>query len=240
MSLPIIVAQDIGFSYSQNKLFNNLSFSINEGDYIGIIGPNGCGKSTLLKLLLGILKPSFGKITIENQLVGSYQNWQKVGFVPQISEFDKQNFPASVWEIVSSNFQGQKAHKKQVVEDSLKKFQLFDIKDQILANLSGGQKQRTFLARSLVNKPKILFLDEPTLGVDSASQSNFYNYLEELNKNEKLTIVFISHDLEMVAKSCNRILCISKNGIGEVDTGSENQEIIIQNLKRKIEHIHEH
>jgi len=216
-NLNLIEAKNLCFSYSQNNALTDLNFSIQNGDYVGLIGPNGAGKTTLIKLILGINQPKSGTITFNGKKPSDKSNSSLIGYVPQKLTDGSNAFPASVNEIIESGlnfrkFFWQPLSKFEInaVENVLDISQISHLKNRLFYELSGGERQRVLLARALVNKPKILILDEPTVGVDSKTQDKFYEFLRHLNKDHKMTIIFVSHDLGVVAKQTSRILCLNQ------------------------------
>ena len=203
------------------EILKNISVDIKRGEYVAIIGPNGGGKSTFVKLLLGLLKSSSGVIKLFGKEQSGFLDKQKIGYVPQgVSRIDE-NFPISVEETVrlgiSGNdgffglFSAKKRDDYEFANETMKKMGVFDLKDRRVYELSGGQRQRVMIARALASKPQILILDEPNTGVDSGSQRGFYELLDGLNKKDGITILFVTHDLGVIADSVGKVLCINKN-----------------------------
>ena len=207
----IIKLDNISFSYNKDEFLKNINFSIYENDFVGIVGPNGGGKTTLLKLILGLLEPKKGKIYVFGK---SPKNARyKIGYLSQFKNIDF-DFPVTAEEIVLLSRIGNKVFKrynredKEIVEKVLAKLGISKLRDKKLNELSGGEKQRVFVARALVNHPKILLLDEPMSNLDMHIQEEFYNILKELNK--KIAIVIVDHDFEMVSKFAKEIVCVNK------------------------------
>ncbi len=170
------------------------------------MGNNGCGKSTLLKLILGFLSPTTGTIQIKTN---------KIGYVPQRQEFNSA-FPITVQEVIYSY--GKLLHMKNInVCEILSITQMQDFKNQLVGDLSGGQYQRMLIARALMGTPDLLVLDEPSTGVDISSQKEIYKILRELNKNKKLTILSVEHNLYAATESSSMIYHLS-NGKGHLCT----------------------
>ncbi len=207
----ILKISNVSFSYNKTELLKNINFSIYEDDFLGIIGPNGGGKTTLLKLILGLLKPKTGKITIFGK--SPVKNREKVGYLSQFKDVDF-DFPITAFEIVMLSRVGKNLIKryndrdKQAAEKALKKLKIWDLRSKKLNELSGGEKQRVFVARALANDPKILILDEPTANLDMHIQRELYEILKELNK--KIAIVIVDHDLGMLAKYSKEVVCVNK------------------------------
>ena len=208
----IISIENVSFGYNKDNILNDIILSIDEGDFIGIVGCNGSGKSTLLKLLIGQLNPSKGKIKFFDEEISKSNNLDKIGYVSQISMSTGASFPATVEEIVMANLYSKigfmkfpKKEHKEKVKESLKIVNMEDYSKRLIGNLSGGQQQRVMIARALVSDPKILILDEPTTGIDAASEEQLYNLLEKLNKESKITIIIVSHDFAKITKYTNKI-----------------------------------
>lgn len=217
---PIIDIRDLSFNYDEHSILENVSFVVNKGDYLGLIGPNGSGKTTLLKLLLGILKPQKGTISVFGQSPDKLKDRYKIGYVPQrITQADIQ-FPATVEEIVFSGrtakaglFRSFSKKDHAQVNKALELVGISDYRNRLIGELSGGQRQRVFIARALAGEPTVLILDEPTVGVDLASQEAFYTLLCELNTKHKLTIVLVSHDIDVVAQEVKTVLFLNRSVI---------------------------
>lgn len=213
----IIEAQDLTFHYHDERVLDRVSFSIDEGEYLGIFGPNGSGKTTLLKLLLGLLEPSYGSIRMFGQPATSRAMRSRVGYVPQRIAQTDTHFPATVEEIVLSGrtslrglFHGWTKEDRRAVQSAMDQLEITDLRHRQIGRLSGGQRQRVFIARALASEPRMLILDEPTVGVDPASTEKFYTFLRELNERGRMTIVIVSHDLDVVAREVNSILCLNR------------------------------
>jgi len=201
----IIELSDVSFAYQVDDVVKDVTLQIHRGDYVGIIGPNGGGKSTLLKLMIGLLKPTEGKIKLFGQDIKAFKDWQRIGYVPQKNNFDS-NFPVTVEEVVMMGRFGRiglfhlpsKKDEEKVLQ-ALEQVEMQDFRKRQISDLSGGQQQRVFIARALVSEPEVIFLDEPTTGVDMKTQQQFYSLLRKLNRELSLTLVLVSHELEVVA-----------------------------------------
>lgn len=198
------------FSYQDRTVLKDISFSVREGEFVGIIGPNGGGKTTLLKLILGFLKPDSGSIEIFDHPPHSVL--KQIAYVPQTARFDRQ-FPISVMELVLSGrlsrlpwYGKYSAEDRQKVLEALEKVDLADMKHASFGTLSGGQAQRALIARALVSEPKLLLLDEPTASVDSQAEAHIYEILEDLKGS--ITIMMVTHDLNAVIDHVDRVICV--------------------------------
>lgn len=246
MDNPIIQVNDVGFAYNGNTVLEHISFSIESGDYVGIVGPNGGGKTTLLKLLVGLLLPQSGSIKIYGVPIEQFQNKFQIGYVPQRSGQENITFPATVYEVVESGltaknklFHSQTLQDKQAIDKALAIADIKDLRDKLIGKLSGGQRQRVYVARALAAEPKILILDEPFVGIDVAVQKDFYAFLKKLNQEQNLTIVFVSHDIDMITEEVKSILCLNKGLFCLDNPETLHQGNIIENLYgKKITHIH--
>lgn len=214
----IIEIKNVSFAYdAKNNVLENINLEIHRGDYIGLVGPNGGGKTTLIKIILGLLKSQGGSISFFGSDICDFKNWQKIGYVPQqINNFDK-NFPSTVSEVVmmayySDNFFWQKDEKGErvLLENSLKAVNMWNFRDRLIGDLSGGQMQRVFIARALINQPEIIFLDEPVTGIDEKNQKEFYQLMQKLNKEMKITLVMVSHDIARVTQEVMHMVCVDK------------------------------
>jgi zinc transport system ATP-binding protein len=215
---PVVEIRDLTVSYPNGVLaLDGINVNVDHRDLIALIGPNGAGKSTLLKVILGLIKPTRGSV----KLFGTEElnkNLKYVGYVPQSAQARDINFPFSVYETVmlgrtphAGLFHGIGAQDRLKVEEMLKLFGIYQLKHRKIGQLSGGQSQRVFLAKAMVAEPKLLLLDEPTSGVDTTSKSEFYGTLEGLNKERGITVVLSSHDIGVITKIANRVLCINRS-----------------------------
>jgi zinc transport system ATP-binding protein len=211
-----ICAEHIAFKYGNEQILDDINFEINAGEFVGIIGPNGSGKTTLLKIILGLLKPDQGCVEIfgEEVTVGKLAG---IGYIPQKFTQLETRFPITVEEVVllgrinnKNLFHRLGKEDRQAAEAALRTVGLFDQRQKLITDLSGGQQQRAFIAKALAGNPKLLILDEPTVGIDIESQENFYALLAQLNKKQNLTIVIVSHDVDVVVNEVSSVLCLNK------------------------------
>ncbi len=211
----IIEIHNLSFAYQDKLILENINLNIHQGDYLALIGSNGTGKTTLFKLILGLLQPLTGSIKFFGQDIKNFKNWEKIAYVPQKQQYFENNFPATANEVVAMGrytkkgiFTKSSAEDKRAVTKAIEQVGMSKQQDELIGNLSGGQQQRIFIARALVNQPEVLFLDEPTTGIDYTSQNDLYQLLQELNKKLNITLVIISHDIERITQEVMHIACI--------------------------------
>lgn len=211
VSVPCIQCENVTLAYEKQTVLSDLSFTINEGDYVCIIGENGTGKSTLMKSLLGLKKPVSGSI-----LLGEGISTNQIGYVPQTTAPQK-DFPASVWEVVLSGCRKQRIlpgygkEEKKLAEEKLELLGISDLKTKSFRELSGGQRQRVLLARALCAAKKLILLDEPTTGLDPVASEEFYHLLLKLNHQYQLTVVMVSHAVREAMAHADHILYLSSS-----------------------------
>ncbi len=203
-----LAVKDLYFSYHDTPVLENISLSIEKGDYVAIIGPNGGGKTTFVKLLLGLREPTSGSIMIEGLTPKKAR--QKIGYLPQYINFNM-DMPINVLDIV---LQGRmKKNKlffnkedKEIARTQLQRMDILHLQERKIKELSGGQRQRVLLARALAKEPDILILDEPTASIDLEGQKEIYRLLEALD----LTKIIISHDINILFEGVNKVAHINK------------------------------
>jgi zinc transport system ATP-binding protein len=200
----IIEIEGLSFAYNGEEVLNNINLQIHKGDYLGIVGPNGGGKTTLLKCVLGLLKPKIGSVKLFNRDLSAFSDWYRIGYVPQKVSFDE-NFPSTAREIVAMGMYGKKGIFKSLnsddwsaVDRALLEVDMQKFANKRIGDLSGGQQQRVFIARALASQPDVIFLDEPTVGVDIDTRRQFFALLSALNKKMDLTLVLVTHDMDII------------------------------------------
>jgi len=214
----LVDVENVSFSYGYTPVLVNVTLPIKHGDFLAIIGPNGSGKTTLLKIILGLLKPTEGGVRIAGKSLEEFTDWSKIGYIPQKATHFDPLFPASAKEVVAMAFRSagdfarpKRGEKESAVRHALQVVGMEEFKNRRIGRLSGGQQQRIFIARAVVNRPRILFLDEPTTGVDAETQGRFYDLLDRLNKEEGITIVLITHDIGIVDKHISQVACLNQS-----------------------------
>jgi zinc transport system ATP-binding protein len=211
--MQLVVEIDrLSYAYSGNLVLDNISFTIDEGDILGIIGPNGAGKTTLFSCMLGLLDDYTGTIKILGDDIKKKNGkvFKSIGYIPQKKAIE-QNFPATVEEIVSLGITTIGKTSKEKIALALETVGLLAQKDRRVGELSGGQQQRVLIAKAMVNNPKLLILDEPVTGIDLEMQNRFYSLLKKLNQENKITIIWASHDLDAVNRFATSVACINRS-----------------------------
>ena len=206
-----ISCKDLCLGYESRRIIEDLSFEVHSGDYLCILGENGSGKTTLMRTLLGLHKPIAGAVELGDDLKQS-----EIGYLPQQTQVQK-DFPASVEEIVLSGCGGRRGispfytkQDRQTALDAMERMDILPLKKRCYRELSGGQQQRVLLARALCATKKLLLLDEPVSGLDPRVSMDMYRSIYELNKEDGITVIMISHDINAAIRYASHILYIGK------------------------------
>lgn len=222
---PVVVLDEVTYSYGETVAVRDVSLTIEQGEFLGLVGPNGSGKTTLLHLMLGLHSPDSGSIELFGQPVSEFDQGERIGYVSQQSTNRGGTMPVTVREAVTM---GRFAHAgrsrlseadREAIDDALETVGIGDLADRRTNQLSGGQRQRTYIARAVASEADLLALDEPTVGVDAESRDAFYRLLESLNESG-ITIVLIEHDIGVVTDRADRIACINTELFHHGDTES--------------------
>ena len=207
----VISVRRLWAGYDNEPVLEDINLSVEELDFIGLIGPNGGGKTTLLKVLLGLLPPTRGEVQIMGQSIK--EGRRHVGYVPQAVEFDR-DFPISVWDVARMGRLGRRrllqrytAGDDEAVAQALRDVDMLHLRGHPIGDLSGGQRQRVYIARALAAKPRILLLDEPMASVDPQVSASIYELLSHLN--ERITILMISHDMNAISSHVKTVGCLN-------------------------------
>ena len=209
---PAILIEDLHFRYGRTTVLEGVNLHVETRDFLGLIGPNGCGKTTLLKIVLGLLRPSAGRILIHGQ--SPTQARHRIGYVPQHTSLDR-DFPINVREVVLMGRLRRHLHAirysaedRQIADRAMEEMEVADLALRGIGELSGGQFQRVMIARALACQPDILALDEPTANVDSRHQQEIHDRLQKLN--ERMTIILVSHDVGFISHYVNKVACLNR------------------------------
>lgn len=224
-----LICKDLACGYEQKAVVSNVNLSVNQGDYLCIVGENGSGKSTLVKTLLGLNKPISGSIE-----TGDGLKHNEIGYLPQQTDVQR-DFPATVWEVVLSGCLAGSGFRpfynkqeKQLARENIEKMGLMGFEKRCYRELSGGQQQRVLLARALCATRKLLLLDEPVSGLDPKVTLEMYELIYKLNREDKVTIIMISHDINASLKYATHILHVSH----EVFFGTRDEYLNSEYIKR--------
>ena len=216
----IIETINLSVHYGQTEALKDVSFAVEQGDFVGLAGPNGAGKTTLIKAILGLLPISKGKIELFGKTKEKFDDWGKIGYLPQKFSTINALFPATVDEVVMLGLLSQKKFPKRItasdqkkVNDILQGLDIINLRKRMLSELSGGQQQKVLLARALVSSPEILIFDEPSTALDPESRESFFQLIQKLNKQNGIAIILITHDTSYIGQYANKLLYIDKSVI---------------------------
>ncbi|HEY8364468.1 MAG TPA: metal ABC transporter ATP-binding protein [Haloplasmataceae bacterium] len=204
----IITIKNLTVIIDNIEILKDLNLTIQSGDYINIIGPNGAGKTTFIKTILGLIKEYRGEIILSKH---------NIGYLPQKTTTQDKIFPATVKEVVSLGLLGTKKYPQIItlsdrkkIDATLEQLKISHLKNRKIGYLSGGEQQRVLLARAIVNNPDILILDEPTSALDPKFKEEFYQILQQINKENKVTILHVTHDISNIENDNNKILYLNQ------------------------------
>lgn len=217
MNPPVLTIKKLSFAYGPSAVLTGVDLVVDPGDFVALVGPNGAGKSTLIKLLLGLLTPTQGEITWWQTPLAKFKDWHRLGYLPQRVNAFNPLFPATVGEVVAMGLLAQKKLPKhfstvdqQPIKKALQLLAIEDLINQSVNELSGGQQQRVFLARALVGQPAVLILDEPSAALDPASRQSFFAILQQLNQEQGLTIIMVTHDTAQAGQFANKLVYLDR------------------------------
>lgn len=215
---PVVEIKNLSVKYGQNEALRDVSFSAGAGDFIGLAGPNGSGKTTLVKALLGLVPAAGGEIKIFGRPLPDFSDWGRIGYLPQKTSTINPLFPATVLEVVALGLLAKKKNMKRITAadraragEILGKLGVGNLSGRMLSELSGGQQQKVLLARALASDPSLLIFDEPSTALDPESRENFFELIKKLNQEEKVTIIFITHDTGYIGRFANKLLYLDKH-----------------------------
>jgi len=216
--VKVVELSNITVKYGEKIALSKIDLEILEGEFIGIIGPNGSGKTTLLKLILGLLKPSSGKINIfgkQGRLKGRIRN--RIGYIPQNQEIDSY-FPIKVRDVVMMGryvklgfFRNPDKEDKKIVLESLEKVGMKEYVNTPFGQLSAGQQQRVSVARVLAQQPEMFLLDEPTANIDIGTQEVIINLINEIHLTQQITTFYVAHEINLLTRYLDRIICLNQS-----------------------------
>ncbi len=205
--------KSVSMSFGKFEVLSDITIAVESGTFLGIVGPNGAGKSTLMKIMAGILTPVSGISLLYGAAPTDYRKNHPIGYLPQQQKINI-NFPLTVKDVIYLNLANRKElsrkTKLEMANHALEDAGMLESKNMIFSHLSGGQRQRVLIAGTIVNMPKIIFLDEPSTGIDVVNQDNFYGFLSHLAHTHKITIIMISHDVGVISNYIDEIACLNK------------------------------
>lgn len=208
----VVEVSHVDFAYDGPRVLEDITLTVHEGDFLGVVGPNGSGKTTLLKIILGLFHPLKGQVRVFGQPPERARHL--VSYVPQHADLDV-SFPISVMDVVLIGRLGKapllgryRKEDRQAAEEAMREAEIEALRHRRFGTLSGGQKQRVLMARALAGKPELLLLDEPTASIDGRVEQDIYELLKKLN--EKVTIILVSHDLGFISTYVNHVACVNR------------------------------
>jgi zinc transport system ATP-binding protein len=217
MPVNVIEVKDLTVRLQETEALSRVNFTIEKGDYIGIVGPNGSGKTTLVRSLLGLLPLESGEVRLLGEKLASFRKWTEVGYLPQKGTAIDPRFPATAREVVASGILVRKPFQlllsvaeKNEVHEAMKSLNILDIADRRIGKLSGGQQQRVLLARAFSHRPSLLMLDEPAAALDPQTRDSFYATIEHLNREHRVTVLLISHDINTIGQYASKLLYLDR------------------------------
>ena len=217
----MIKVSSLNFSYDEKVILKDVSFEINSGEFIAVIGPNGCGKTTLLKLISGLLKPAKGKILLNERNLEDYSGREIAKTISVVSQNTENDIPIPIIDYVLTGrlphhdrYQFfDSSHDEKIAERAMKLTEIYSIKDKLINQLSGGERQLASIAKALAQQPQLLLLDEPTNHLDINHQEKILELLKDLNRKQKLTVFLVLHDLNLACEYCDRLIVLNKQSI---------------------------
>jgi len=214
----VVRTENLSFRFNGVEILSDITFALEKGEFLGIVGPNGSGKTTLIRLLLGLIKPTRGTSALFGRSADAFTQWRKIGYLPQKIAAFNPHFPATVEEIVALGLLGGKSFPRRVartdrrsIDEAMALLDITSIGNKLIGELSGGQQQRVLIARALVAQPELLILDEPTTALDPEGRERFFGTLRSLNNHKAVTIIMITHDIGTIGQHASKLLYLDKN-----------------------------
>ena len=247
--MKAVELKDVSYAYGKVPAVEDVSLTVDEGGYLGLVGPNGSGKSTLLKIALGVLKPDEGEAHLFGEPADDFDDGERIGYVSQNATKVDNRMPITVEEVVRMGRYPRVGRRRfseedrRAVKEAMEKTGVEDLGSRRVTQLSGGQRQRVFIARALAAEADLLTLDEPTVGVDAESREGFYELLRDLN-DDGMTVILIEHDIGVVTEYADEIACINRELYFHGDpTDFEESDALTEAYganQRVLEHDHSH
>lgn len=240
---PAVCFQAVSLTRGSNQVLVDIDLDVEQGAFLGLIGPNGGGKTSLLNLILGTLKPSMGRVEVFGKKPRSPKLKKMIGYVPQTQTLPE-HFPATVYDVALMGAYGASGLGWPVKHDYkvharhlLSQVQLDHVMDQPISQLSGGQQQRAYIARALVTRPRLLLLDEPLRGLDASSQTRFFELLIDLKSQYELTVIMVSHHIHNLTRFSERIACLNRTIHWHDRSELMNHEVLTHTYKCELDAI---
>lgn len=213
----VVTTENLSFRFNGVEILSDITFALEKGEFLGIVGPNGSGKTTLIRLLLGLLKPTQGTVMLFGHNSDAFSQWRKIGYLPQKIAAFNPHFPATVEEIIALGLLAGKSFPRRVartdresIDEVMTLLDITAIRNKLIGELSGGQQQRVLIARALVAGPELLILDEPTTALDPEGRERFFTTLRDLNRRKAVTIIMITHDIGTIGQHASRLLYLDR------------------------------
>ncbi len=217
MPVEVVTVRGLSLAYQGADALCDVSFAVEKGSYVGVVGPNGSGKSTLVRCILGLARPDRGGVSLFGTPLESFDQWQRVGYLPQGLQHFNPHFPATVAEVVGLGLLAARRFPRRIsredagtVDRALELMGVGDIRNRLIGELSGGLRQRVLLARALVNEPELLVLDEPTTALDPETRESFYRAISDLNRERGTTVILVTHDSGTIGSYASKLLYLDK------------------------------
>lgn len=214
---PVLQAEDVCASYGPTRVLDHVGFTLEKGEFVGIVGPNGGGKSTLLKACLGLVPTTCGEVRLFGTPVRDFRDNGRISYVPQNVVHVDARFPASALEVALLGrvakrglFRRLNAEDRRATREAMDEVGVGHLADRPIGELSGGERQRVFLAKAIASEPELLILDEPTTGVDPHAREGFYHLLDHLNHSHGMTLLLVSHDTQAIALTAHRLVALNR------------------------------
>lgn len=211
---PVIEINDVSFAYNREPVLKNINLTVNAEEFLGVIGPNAGGKSTLIKIMLGLLQPDSGSISVLGRKPRYTRH--RIGYVAQYPTFSRRDFPINVVDTVlmgrlgvTNRIGGYTASDRNIAGEAMQAVEINSIRHRPIGSLSGGQLQRVLIARALACKPEILILDEPTANIDLQVEEDIFGLLKQYN--DHMTIIVVSHDIGFISGYVHRVACLNQS-----------------------------
>lgn len=235
--MPLLSVDSVSFKYGEQWVLRGIGFEVEKGDFLGVIGPNGSGKTTLLRVIDGILKPQEGEVRLEGAEIGRLRREALARCVAVVPQYSALAFPFSVEEVVLMGrsphlgrwrFEGEQ--DLRIAREAMEMTDTLALAARDMDSLSGGERQRVLIARALAQEPRLMLLDEPTAFLDIRHQVDFFDRIRSLNRDKGLTVIAVTHDINLAAHYCDRIILLKD---GRIEAAGPVEDVITEEHIRK-------